>query len=180
MTSCSANINGWAVHCFCYLFALLIILFHFHPDFEIPWLRKGSWNEMKKETEVSAAFKFSNIKDKAKARGWKSQLPRLTLPLVLLTIGIRDQTISLPGKKRYGQLLRQPSSLLLQEGNLSPRSHRPGRDFQARILEWVAISYSRGSHLPRDGTWVSLSPALTGRFFTSEPPGKPKRNTALV
>ena len=27
--------------------------------------------------------------------------------------------------------------------------------FQAKVLEWVAISYSRGSSLPRDRTWVS-------------------------
>ena len=27
--------------------------------------------------------------------------------------------------------------------------------FQARLLEWVAISYSRGSSQPRDQTWVS-------------------------
>ena len=27
--------------------------------------------------------------------------------------------------------------------------------FQARILEWVAISYSRGSSQPRDWTWIS-------------------------
>ena len=27
--------------------------------------------------------------------------------------------------------------------------------FQARILEWVVISYSRGSSWPRDWTWVS-------------------------
>ena len=26
---------------------------------------------------------------------------------------------------------------------------------QARVLEWVAISFSRGSSLPRDRTWVS-------------------------
>ena len=28
--------------------------------------------------------------------------------------------------------------------------------FQARILEWVAISFSTGSSQPRDQTWVSL------------------------
>ena len=34
---------------------------------------------------------------------------------------------------------------------------------QARILEWVAISFSRGSSQPRDGTCVSCtSPALLG------------------
>ena len=27
--------------------------------------------------------------------------------------------------------------------------------FQARVLEWAAISFSRGSSWPRDGTWVS-------------------------
>ena len=28
--------------------------------------------------------------------------------------------------------------------------------FQARVLEWVAISFSRGSSQPRDRTWFSL------------------------
>ena len=34
---------------------------------------------------------------------------------------------------------------------------------QARILEWVAIPFSRGSSQPREWTWVSCT---TGRFFT--------------
>ena len=34
---------------------------------------------------------------------------------------------------------------------------------QARILEWVAIPFSRGPSWPRDRTWVSL---IAGRFFT--------------
>ena len=33
---------------------------------------------------------------------------------------------------------------------------------QARILEWVAIPFSRGSSQPRDRTWVSY---IVGRFF---------------
>ena len=37
---------------------------------------------------------------------------------------------------------------------------------QTRILEWVAMPSSRGSSQPRDGTCVSLSPALAGGFFT--------------
>ena len=55
---------------------------------------------------------------------------------------------------------------------------------QARILEWVAISFSRESGLPfpslgdlSDPGIESTSPALAGRFFffflTTEPPGKP-------
>ena len=35
--------------------------------------------------------------------------------------------------------------------------------FQARILEWVAISFSRASSRPRDRTWVSC---IVGRHFT--------------
>ena len=35
--------------------------------------------------------------------------------------------------------------------------------FQARVLEWVAISFSRGSFWPRDQTQISL---IAGRHFT--------------
>ena len=35
--------------------------------------------------------------------------------------------------------------------------------FQARILEWIAISFSRGSSWPRDWTGVSC---IAGRFYT--------------
>ena len=42
---------------------------------------------------------------------------------------------------------------------------------QARIPEWVAISFSRGSSQPRDRTHV---------FFTIEPPGKPQEMGLLV
>ena len=43
---------------------------------------------------------------------------------------------------------------------------------QARILEWVAIPFSRGSSRPRDQTCLLHLPALAGGFFTTEPPGK--------
>ena len=42
--------------------------------------------------------------------------------------------------------------------------------FQARILEGVAMSFSRGSSQTRDQTHVYC---IAGRFFTTEPPGKP-------
>ena len=41
---------------------------------------------------------------------------------------------------------------------------------QARILEWVAISFSKGSSRPGI---KPVSPALAGGFITSWPPGKP-------
>ena len=40
---------------------------------------------------------------------------------------------------------------------------------QASILEWVAISFSRGYSQPRDQTRVSC---IAGGCFTTEPPGK--------
>ena len=43
---------------------------------------------------------------------------------------------------------------------------------QARTLEWVAMSSSRGSSQSRDQTWVSISPALAGRFFTTSVTGE--------
>ena len=52
----------------------------------------------------------------------------------------------------------------------SPPSSSVHGIFQARILEWVAIPFSRESSLPRDRTLVS---ALQADSFTPEPQGKP-------
>ena len=48
---------------------------------------------------------------------------------------------------------------------------------QARLPEWVAISLSKGSSQHRDWTHVSC---LAGRFFTTEPPGKPQRVCRII
>ena len=45
--------------------------------------------------------------------------------------------------------------------------------FQARILECVAISSTRGFLIPGVETESLASPALAGRFFIIVPPGKP-------
>ena len=44
--------------------------------------------------------------------------------------------------------------------------------FQARILEWVAISSSTGSSQHRGLTHVSCGSCIAGGFFISEPLGK--------
>ena len=46
---------------------------------------------------------------------------------------------------------------------------------QARILEWVAIPFSRLASRPRDWTHISCSSCIVGGFFTAEPPRKPLR-----
>ena len=38
---------------------------------------------------------------------------------------------------------------------------------QGRLLDWVAMPFSRGSSPPRDQTQVSYSPALAVRFITN-------------
>ena len=45
--------------------------------------------------------------------------------------------------------------------------------FQVRILEWVAISFSKGFSQSRDWTRAFY---IVGGFFTTEPPGKPSAN----
>ena len=58
-----------------------------------------------------------------------------------------------------------------------PGSSVHRRILQARVLEWVAISFSRGSFWPRDWTW---SPALQADSLPFEPPGKPVEDTGRM
>ena len=64
----------------------------------------------------------------------------------------------------------QSSLILCKPMNCSPAGSSGHAILQAIILEWVAISLFRGSSQPRDQTCISC---LAGRFFTTEPPGKP-------
>ena len=45
-----------------------------------------------------------------------------------------------------------------------PVDDKVHRILQARVLEWVAVPFSRGSSQPRDRTQISR---IGGRFFTS-------------
>ena len=57
--------------------------------------------------------------------------------------------------------------------NCSPPGSSVYAIFQAKVLEWVAASYPRGSSDPGIGPLTLASPALAGRFFAIEPPGSP-------
>ena len=59
-------------------------------------------------------------------------------------------------------LVAQSCPTLCDPIDCSPPGSSVHGIFQARILEWVAISFSRGSSWPRDWTWVSH---ISGRFF---------------
>ena len=58
--------------------------------------------------------------------------------------------------------LLQSCPTLCNNMDCSPRGSSVHRILLAKILDWVAISFSRGSSLPGDGT-----PALEGGFFTA-------------
>ena len=52
---------------------------------------------------------------------------------------------------------------LFSPTDYSPPGSSVHEILQARMLEWVAISFPRGSSQPRDRTWVSC---IAGRFLT--------------
>ena len=63
------------------------------------------------------------------------------------------------GKKRKVKVLVMPCDPM----DCSPPGSSVHGIFQARILEWVVIPFSRGSSWPRDGTRFS---SIAGGFFT--------------
>ena len=77
--------------------------------------------------------------------------------------------IFLGRKKEKKVLVAQLYSTLCSPTNYSPQGSPDQGISWAIILEWVAISTSRGSSLPRDWTHISC---IAGRFFTTEPRGK--------
>ena len=60
-------------------------------------------------------------------------------------------------------LVTQSCPTLCDPTNCSPQSSSIHVILQTRILEWIAISFSRGSSQPRDRTRVSH---IAARFFT--------------
>ena len=67
-------------------------------------------------------------------------------------------------------LLAKSCLTLCDPVDCSPPGTSVHEMLQARVLEWIAISCSRGSSRLRDPTHVSC---LAGRCFTTELPGKP-------
>ena len=58
----------------------------------------------------------------------------------------------------------ESESRSVMSDSLRPHGLYSPWNFQARILEWVALHFSRGSSQPRDQTQVSC---IAGGFFTS-------------
>ena len=72
-------------------------------------------------------------------------------------------------QKLFVVLVTESGSPLCDPTDCSPPGSSVHGIPQARRVEWVAISFSRGSSQPRGQTQVS---SITGRFFTTKPPGR--------
>ena len=70
--------------------------------------------------------------------------------------------------------MTQECPTLCDPVHCSPRGSSVHGIFQARIPEWVAISYTRDLSDPGTKTGFHTFPALAGGFFTTESPGKPQ------
>ena len=91
----------------------------------------------------------------------------------------RDQTqvscISCTGRWVLYLCKNESVSLSVMSNSFEPMDcSLPGSSFhgilQARILKWIAISFSRRSSQPSGWTHISC---LAGIFFTTKPPGSP-------
>ena len=95
-------------------------------------------------------------------------------------IAIRQ--IKIQGKKYKGDIivvmeLLSHVQLICDPMDSNPPGSSVHRISQARLLEWTVTSFSRESSWARDQTHTSC---LAGRFFTTEPPGKPIKRIQLI
>ena len=85
-----------------------------------------------------------------------------------LKIWLRTQQ-QISNKSQYIRILGYVCVCMLSLQSCLTLCNLPGSSvhgiLQVRILEWVAIPFSRGSSWPRDWTHSSC---ITGRFFTTE------------
>ena len=85
-----------------------------------------------------------------------------------------DASVTLPFRNsavsHYTMLVAQLCQTLCDPMDCSPPGFSVHGILQARILEGVAIPFSRRSSWPRDQPW---SPALQADFLPLKPPGKP-------
>ena len=75
-------------------------------------------------------------------------------------------------------LVAQLCLMLCDPRDCSPPGSSVHGIYQARILEWVVMPFSRGSSQPRDRTCVPVVPALQADSLPAEPQGKPVNSGA--
>ena len=117
-----------------------------------PWVRKIPWRRKWQPTPV---FMPEESHGQRSLAGYSLGLQRWALTNL--------SPISLRKSVKVKVLVAQSCPTLWDPMDCSPPDSSVHWILQARIQEWLAISFSRGSSQPRDWTQVSH---ITGRFFT--------------
>ena len=129
---------------------------------DIPWTEEpGGLQSIRLTKESDMTWRLNNNNSKYKC--------------VEIALLVREEAEKAPWRTCYSSVhVFSRVWLLCESLDCRPADSSVHGIFQAGILEWVAISSSRGSSRPRDWTYVSGISFIAGRFFTTEPPGKPK------
>ena len=121
-----------------------------------PFLFTSPWSSILSHSVSSPLL--PRVYNVLKAHEWS-----LTAPVIIMALLFNSfVTLGSLSLGLHAQLL-QSCPTLCGPMDCSPPVFSVHVIFQARILEWAAISFSRGSSWPRDWTQVSL---IADRFFT--------------
>ena len=86
----------------------------------------------------------------------------LRVPIFVVSV-CRISYFLIEAESLHSVCVSQLCPILFDPMDCSPPGSSLHGIFRARMLEWIAISFSRGSFRPRDQTQVSC---IAGRFFT--------------
>ena len=144
-----------------------------------PWCRAGPYRAPRHKAGVSHFFDYSKqLSFSLHDLPW---VPKGRCEQLLIkggaakeppVAGLSDQRLEDLTTWGWAGLVAQSCLTLCNPMGYSPPGSSVHGILQARILEGVAMPSSRGSSQPRDRTQVSH---IAGRFFMSEPLGKPLR-----
>ena len=104
-----------------------------------------------------------------------SELNRCISTYLILTTALVGHDLATKPNSVCGGLVAKSCPTLCNPMDCSPSGSSVRGISQVRILEWVVISFSRGSSQPTDQTCVSC----IGRQIITKPPGKPNRTQQL-
>ena len=133
------------------------------------WLFATPWSATRQPslsiTNSRSSLKFMSIKSMMPFSRLILCRPPLLLPPIPPSISVfsSESALRMRWPESWSVSVTQSCPPLCDPMDCSPPGSSVHGILQARILEWVAIPFSRGSSWTRDWTWVSF---IAGRFFT--------------
>ena len=132
--------------------------------FATPWI--ATCQPSLSITNSQSSLKFMSIKSVMPSSHLILCRPLLLLPPIPPSVRVfsNKSALRMRWPKSWSVSVTQSCPPLCDPMDCSPPGSSVHGILQARILEWVAIPFSRGSSWTRDWTWVSF---IAGRFFTT-------------